>query len=115
MPVRAIEPGRPQRTAGQWTEIMNHAKKNRRATSAASCQDLYSLELARSASHIASVLTPESRANAIAEVIEDFVIQYGETDLAVFLDMLADRLDKRGAAEAATAVTRAAQRAARRR
>ncbi|MFP6560051.1 hypothetical protein WJ542_17380 [Paraburkholderia sp. B3] len=95
-------------------ETMDYAKKNRRAISATACEDQYRLELARGASHIASTLSAQSRAAAIAEVVDGFVLQYGETDLAVFLEVLADRLMQRGANEAATAVT-AAQRAPKRR
>ncbi|WP_293043009.1 hypothetical protein [Paraburkholderia sp.] len=94
---------------------MDHAKKNRRSMSPAGCDDQYGLELARGSSYIASTLTLQSRATAIAEVIDGFVAQYGDVDLAIFLEVLADRLDRRGAHEAAEAVTHAAERAARRR
>lgn len=94
---------------------MDYAKKSRRATNAAWCEDQYRLELARGASHIASTLSAQGRTDAIAEVADGFVLQYGETNLAVFLEVLADRLMQRGADEAATAVGGAAQRAARRR
>jgi len=96
---------------------MDHARKSRRAASPAWCEDQYSLELARGGSHIASTLTAQGRADAIAEVVSSFVLQYGETDLAVFLEVLSDRLACRGAAAAAAAteVTAAAQRATRRR
>jgi hypothetical protein len=96
-------------------ETMDYAKKNRRTISTAGCEDQYRLELARGASHIASTLSAQGRAAAIAEVIDGFVLQYGETDLPVFLEVLADRLTQRGAKEAATAIGDAAQRAARRR
>lgn len=96
-------------------ETMDYAKKSRRAITAAWCEDQYRLELARGGSHIASTLSAQSRADAIAEVIDGFVLQYGETDLAVFLEVLADRLTRRGANEAATIVGEAAQRAAKRR
>lgn len=94
---------------------MDHARKSRRTASPAWCEDRYSLELARGGSHIASTLSAGSRADAIAEVVDGFVLQHGETDLAVFLEVLADRLARRGADEAAEAVGHAAQRAGRRR
>jgi hypothetical protein len=96
-------------------ETMDYAKKSRRTISATGCEDQYRLELARGGSHIASTLSAQGRAAAIAEVIDGFVLQYGETDLAVFLEVLAGRLTQRGAGEAANAVGDAAQRAARRR
>ncbi|WP_245616691.1 hypothetical protein [Paraburkholderia acidipaludis] len=96
-------------------ETMDYAKKNRRAISATACEDQYRLELARGASHIASTLSAESRVHAIAEVVDGFVLQYGENDLAVFLEVLANRLTLRGANEAAAAVAAAAQRTLKRR
>jgi hypothetical protein len=96
-------------------ETMDHANKNRRATSPGWCEDQYSLELARGGSHIASTLTARGRADAIAEVVSSFVLLYGETDLAVFLEVLGDRLAHRGAAQAAAEVMGEAQRATRRR
>jgi hypothetical protein len=112
--VRANNRGAPIGPPASQT-IMSEAKRSRRATSPAWCEEQYGLELARGNSHIASTLTPEGRAEAIAEVVDGFVLQYGETDLAVFLEVLATRLARRGAAEAAAAVVRAAQRAARKR
>ncbi|WP_322011862.1 hypothetical protein [Paraburkholderia sp. J12] len=89
---------------------MDQARKSRRAAGTGWCEEQYSLELARGGSHIASTLSEQSRASAIAEVVEGFVLRYGETDLAVFLEVLADRLTRRGALEAATAVAGAGPR-----
>jgi hypothetical protein len=83
---------------------MDHARKSRRAAGTGWCEEQYSVELARGGSHIASMLSAQSRAGAIAEVVDSFVLRYGETDLAVFLDVLAERLTRRGAPEAAAAV-----------
>ncbi|WP_180970357.1 hypothetical protein [Burkholderia sp. WAC0059] len=88
---------------------MNNVRKLRCTASVrASCERAYSLELARGSSHIASTLTPLSLADAVDEVRNAFVAAYGEDDLAAFLELLAERLDKRTAREAATAVRRAA-------
>ncbi|HKT98210.1 MAG TPA: hypothetical protein VJS30_17045 [Paraburkholderia sp.] len=94
---------------------MNHAKRSRRVSSPAWCEDHYGLQLARGSSHIASTLTPATRASAIAEVIEEFETLFGLDDLRCFLDVLAQRLENRGAREASAEVADVMQRAARRR
>ncbi|WP_322041865.1 hypothetical protein [Paraburkholderia sp. J67] len=93
---------------------MNDTKRARRAVSGAWCEDRYSLQLARGSSHIASTLTPHTRASAIAEVIEEFESLFGLDDLRAFLSALAHRLEKRGADDACADVANAMQRAARR-
>ncbi|WP_028217596.1 hypothetical protein [Paraburkholderia oxyphila] len=94
---------------------MNHAKSSRRASSPAWCEDHYGLQLARGSSHIASTLTPATRADAIAEVIEEFEALFGLDDLAAFLEVLAQRLENRGAREASADVANVMLRATRRR
>jgi len=97
-------------------ETMNHARKrSRRASSPAWCEDHYGLQLARGSSHIASTLTPATRASAIAEVIEEFETLFGLDDLPSFLQALAQRLENRGAHEASAEVAEILRRAMRKR
>jgi ribose 1,5-bisphosphokinase PhnN len=96
-------------------ETMNQARKSRRVSSPALCEDHYGLQLARGSSHIASTLTPATRASAIAEVIEEFEKLFGLDDLLAFLEVLAQRLEKRGAREASDHVNDVLARTARRR
>jgi hypothetical protein len=94
---------------------MNHTPTSRRTAGRGKCEELYRLELARGASHIASTVQEPGRARAIADVMDAFVSLYGEADLRVFLEVLAERLTGRGASEAAAAVLSAAPRIPRRR
>jgi hypothetical protein len=68
------------------------------------CEESYQLELARSASHIASCLTAESTTRCIEEVLQAFVRDRGAEDLAIFRKVLADRLEARRCARAAQLV-----------
>jgi hypothetical protein len=69
------------------------------------CEESYQLELARSASHIASCLTTESMNRCIDEVFQMFVRDRGAEDLPIFRTVLADRLEARRCASAARLVT----------
>jgi hypothetical protein len=64
----------------------------------------YQLELAVGASHIASMLTPESRGTCIEELVASFVARHGRNDLMQFLAVLAERLDLRDNKDGALAV-----------
>jgi hypothetical protein len=68
------------------------------------CEESYQVELARSASHIASCLTAESTIRCIDEVLQGFVRDRGAADLPTFRAVLADRLEARRCATAAKLV-----------
>jgi len=65
----------------------------------------YSLELARGASHISSMLSTATQEGAVREVMHEFVATHGRAELDVFswllAERLAERLEKRGCAAAA--------------
>ena len=62
------------------------------------CEEGYQLELARSASHISSCMTEESTTRCIDEALRAFIRDRGAADLAIFRQVLADRLQARGCA-----------------
>jgi hypothetical protein len=68
------------------------------------CEEGYQLELARSASYIASCITEQSTTQCIDEVLRAFVRDRGTEDLAIFRLVLADRLQARRCANAAKLV-----------
>lgn len=59
-------------------------------------ESAYSLELARGASHIASMLSAPTQEAAVQEVMHEFVATHGMAELDAFCWLLAERLDKRG-------------------
>ncbi|MEM5314478.1 hypothetical protein [Paraburkholderia sp. JHI869] len=61
----------------------------------------YSLELARGASHISSMLSVATQENAVYEVMHEFIATHGGAALDAFCWLLAERLEKRGCAAAA--------------
>lgn len=65
------------------------------------CEEGYQLELARSASYIASCITEESTSRCIDEVLRGFVRDRGAEDLPIFRQVLADRLQARRCVNAA--------------
>lgn len=65
---------------------------------------IYMAELARGSSHIASTLSVASRDAAIVEVVIDFQRAYKQANVAVFLELLAQALQKRQHDEAAAAI-----------
>ncbi|WP_027801789.1 hypothetical protein [Paraburkholderia dilworthii] len=77
--------------------------KSRGAVSA-SARIAYALELARGSSHISSTLTPETEQRAIGETLAGFCETYGEAELAVFQELLAEELRRRARHETALAV-----------
>jgi hypothetical protein len=83
---------------------MNKTRRTRPPVSLAYFEDRYSIELARGSSHIASTLGLDSLRAAVAESMDDFLQRNGTDDLAIFLEVLADRLDKRHASDAASLV-----------
>jgi hypothetical protein len=71
---------------------------------AASARLAYLLKLARGSSHIGSTLTPESEQRAIAETLAEFCQVYGDAQVALFQQLLAEELRHRGKRDAAAAV-----------
>ncbi|RFU44484.1 hypothetical protein [Paraburkholderia sp. DHOC27] len=69
---------------------------------------MYSVELARGGSHIASTRGLASFQAAMTEILEDFKIRHGMADITVFLDLLATRLEARELAKEAGLVQRIA-------
>jgi hypothetical protein len=67
-------------------------------------ESAYSLDLARGASHIASMLSPATLTCAVQEVLQDFVAAHGNELLDAFCWLLAERLEKRDCAEGASRV-----------
>jgi hypothetical protein len=61
-------------------------------------ESAYSLELARGASHISSMLSAVTVESAVQQVLQEFVATHGATALDAFCWLLAERLDKRGCA-----------------
>jgi hypothetical protein len=58
----------------------------------------YSLELARGASHISSMLSAVTIEGAVQQVLQEFVATHGTVALDAFCRLLAERLDKRACA-----------------
>ena len=85
---------------------MTTGKAASRAKRVAGCRRQYMAELARGGSHIASTLSAVGEHTAITDVVSDFRKRYGCDDLAVFLELLAQALDNRLRARAATIVRR---------
>jgi hypothetical protein len=61
-------------------------------------ESAYSLELARGASHISSMLSAVTVESAVQQVLQEFVATHGTVALEAFCWLLAERLDKRGCA-----------------
>ncbi|PVX84970.1 hypothetical protein [Paraburkholderia unamae] len=61
----------------------------------------YSVDLARGASHIASMLSAATQVAAVYEVMQEFVATHGQVDQDAFGWLLAERLERRGCAVAA--------------
>ena len=64
----------------------------------------FKVELARGASHIASTLTPASMTAAVAEVLDQFVVDRGAGGFDTFRLLLAEDLENRGCVRGAEAV-----------
>ncbi|CAB3800909.1 hypothetical protein LMG28688_05273 [Paraburkholderia caffeinitolerans] len=67
-------------------------------------ESVWVLELARGASHIASVLSAETLDAAVHEVMQEFAAAQGSAELDAFCWLLAERLEKRGCAAGAARV-----------
>jgi hypothetical protein len=65
-------------------------------------ESAYAVELARGASHIASMLSVATQEVAVQEVIHAFVATHGCADFDVFCWLLAERLEQRGCTGGAT-------------
>jgi hypothetical protein len=83
---------------------MMRGRKSGRVADKQQYRSNYVLELARGSSYIASTLSPESLHAAIAEVLRDFTLQYGDDALPLFRELLAENLEDRGNHAAAQAV-----------
>ncbi|WP_025600014.1 hypothetical protein [Burkholderia sp. WSM2230] len=70
----------------------------------ASARLAYLLELARGSSHISSTLTPESERRAIVETLTEFCELYGQAQVALFQQLLAEELRQRGKRDTAGTV-----------
>ena len=64
----------------------------------------FKVELARGASHIASTLTPSSTTAAVAEVLDQFIVDRGAGGFEAFRLLLAEDLENRGCLQAAEVV-----------
>ncbi|WP_244744934.1 hypothetical protein [Paraburkholderia terricola] len=73
-------------------------------TSAIAVRAIYFLELARGCSHVSSMLTPDTCTRAITEVIGEFRNLYGDEEVALFKELLAEDLERRGKGDAALEV-----------
>ncbi|WP_434716997.1 hypothetical protein P5X00_32515 [Paraburkholderia sp. A2RO-4L] len=67
-------------------------------------ESVWLLELARGASHIASMLSAETLDAAVREVMQEFVAAQGSAELDTFCWLLAERLEKRECAAGAARV-----------
>jgi hypothetical protein len=64
----------------------------------------YFVEIARGSSVIVSTLSAATRAAAISETLNDFVYWRGKSELPVYVELLAERLEERGEPAAAKEV-----------
>lgn len=80
------------------------AKKRKSPSEAARFLQEFEAELARGASHIASMLYPESLHAAVQETARTFETSYGREDFELFLQALAQKLETRGRPDAAAVV-----------
>ncbi|HEY4806052.1 MAG TPA: hypothetical protein VIH96_25845 [Paraburkholderia sp.] len=64
-------------------------------------ESAYALELARGASHIASMLSAATQEAGVQEVLQEFAVMHGTAALDAFCWLLAERLEKRGCAAGA--------------
>jgi len=64
-------------------------------------ESVYALELARGASHIASMLSAATQEAGVQEVLQEFAVTHGTAALDPFCWLLAERLEKRGCAAGA--------------
>ncbi len=83
---------------------MPNSQKGTRAVDAARYELSCAVELARGTSHIASTLTPATLQQAVAEVLRAFQAERGREPFEAFQWLLAERLERRGRADAAQAV-----------
>ncbi len=80
---------------------MKKAHKKPRQSGLYYYEAAYSLELARGASHISSMLSAATQEGAVHEVMREFIATHGRAALDAFCWLLAERLEKRGCAAAA--------------
>lgn len=81
---------------------MNRNQRRPRHGGRYDCESVYSVDLARGASHIASMLSAATQEAAVHEVMHAFVATYGAADFDVFCWLPAERLERRGCANGAT-------------
>jgi hypothetical protein len=70
--------------------------ERRRIADEVRCRQRYEVELAQGASHIASMLYPQTLRDAVQETVRAFADQHGREDLPMFLSALAFQLEYRG-------------------
>jgi hypothetical protein len=80
------------------------AKRRKNSSEAAQFLQGCEAELARGASHIASMLYAESLHAAVQETARSFEISYGREDVELLLQALAEKLETRGRPDAAAVV-----------
>lgn len=69
-------------------------------------EDKYELDIARGASHVASMLYPHTINKAIEDTVREFQSQYGHEDIQVFLKLLLRELKRRNRPEAVALLKR---------
>jgi hypothetical protein len=97
-PAKMLAPARSRQNGGKMKKI----QRKPRHGNLYRYESAYSLELARGASHIASMLSAATQEAAVQEVMQEFVAARGTAGLDAFCWLLAERLEKRGCAAAAT-------------
>lgn len=80
------------------------SKRNTRTKDLAAYHFIYMADIARGGSHIASTLSATSQQSAIDEVIRDFCVHNAPDNLHLFLELVAENLERRGAMRAAVMV-----------
>ncbi len=85
---------------------MEMKKGKLKGAASAAYRRLYMAELARGGSYIASTLSDASERAAVLDVMREFSDRHGNKDLAVFMELLAQRLEERNRPAAASVVRR---------
>ena len=83
---------------------MEMRKGKSKSVASAAYRQLYMAELARGGSYIASTLSVTSEQAAVLDVAREFCGRYGNNDLAVFMELLAQILEGRNRSAAASVI-----------
>lgn len=97
-PAKMLAPARSRQNGGKMKKIQRKPRNG----GLYRYESAYSLELARGASHIASKLSTATQEAAVQEVIQEFIATRGTAGVDAFCWLLAERLERRGCAAAAT-------------